>query len=465
MKFKKVINALLALVLCFSLLPGIPVEAAGASTAKVYKWKQTDSRWNTIYPAKWSKGCAVTAIAIQIARTDLVRVDVSSASFNKKNGEGFNPGSFAKAMKLGDNLAVNWDVSKTVSGFKVATDSHFRKASDSKWNYYPADSKQAIVDAMAYFLEKGYYPIIEGPGSRWGSDKKSVHYVAVIKTTDDDVRVVDPADGKEKSLFSISLNGNKWSPANIDKCGKPKGYGCCRLYKVDESKLLETDDAATADGSNSTSDNVSELDASAYLKRCESIPTYCILKANLSKSEYIKSLPCSQETNKNSETIRQMEKDESFTAVALIKNTAGNYWYAVDLGNGKTGYMYAGATLFVKPIEEDPTFNDAVFSKTTYGKSLSMKGHITSQYTLITEVSTVLTDSDGKKQEVSTSTKTKDFVIYKSKIDSGLKFGKLSKGDATITFSVELTVYYSNDGKTISSSSYTKTHSWDFNVV
>ena len=237
---KRVLTLFLILCLCASIIPVTSVTAAAAnSTAKVYQWKQTDKQWKKIYDADWSKGCAVTALAVQIARSGLVRVDTAATSFSKKTREGFNPGTFAKAMKLKNNLSVSWDVSKTVSGFTVVKDSHFgKKTSSAGWNYYPATSKQEIIDAMKYYLDKGYFPIIEGPGSSFSSNKGSRHYVAVVEVTDNDVLVVDPASGKKMSLFSVKINGNKWSVKNIEKCGNPKGYGCCRLYKASKSKIL-----------------------------------------------------------------------------------------------------------------------------------------------------------------------------------------------------------------------------------
>ena len=217
-------------------------EAAGSSTAKVYNWRQGDSHWKNIYSGiTWSKACAVVAISIQIARTDLVRVNTTATSFNTSTKEGFNPATFAKVAvskgAVSSGASVTWgSINKAVTGFNRTTDSHYRSPSGN-FSYYPAKSKQNIVDAMNYYLSKGYYPIIEGPGSSFATNGGR-HYVAVVSASSNDVRVVDPADGKEKSLFSVSLNGNKWTYTNIEKCGNPSGYGCCVLYKVNSSYLL-----------------------------------------------------------------------------------------------------------------------------------------------------------------------------------------------------------------------------------
>lgn len=257
---KRFLSAVLALLVLVSVLLPAPfgalheAEAAGASTAKVYAWKQGDSRWKKIfskytlngtgYSFPWSRACAVVSVAIQIARTDLVRVDEKATSFNLNTKTGFNPATFAKAACLHGGIItkgtarVTWrNFSKIIPGFD-ATKKDYKPGSN--WNnyknqvfsYFPSKSKQQIVEAMAYYLSHGYYPVLEGPGS-------PQHYVAVVDVTPHDnptdVIIADPADGKTKSLFK------KWTPAQIDAHGKPSGYGSCMLYKVNSSYLLSND--------------------------------------------------------------------------------------------------------------------------------------------------------------------------------------------------------------------------------
>lgn len=233
-------------------------EKDTASTAGIYKWAQgSNVKSNTWYSkcknVNWSKACAIVAIAVQIARTDLVRVDADATTFDRKTMTGFNPATFAKAW-IGKGLSkpsgqklycsVSWTkVNAVVPGFNAVNCNEYKK-NNNGWNYYPADSEESIAKAMQYFLSQGYYPIIEGPGSRWSKDKSSVHYVAVVSATDTDVQVIDPATGKQKSLFDVSIGGNKWTYKNLEKCGKPSRYACCRLYEVDASKLLKSETPA-----------------------------------------------------------------------------------------------------------------------------------------------------------------------------------------------------------------------------
>ena len=127
---KRGLAALLCALMLLALLPasfgGIQTaEAAGTSTAKVYPWYQGDSKWINKYKDKswWSKACAVVAIAVQIARTDLVRVNENASSFNTSTKEGFNPATFAmvgagKCIDASDAHITNWkSVKNAVPGF------------------------------------------------------------------------------------------------------------------------------------------------------------------------------------------------------------------------------------------------------------------------------------------------------------------------------------------------------------
>ncbi len=205
-------------------------------------WSQGSSTWKKYKGINWSSACAVVSIAIQIGRSGLVEIDEKADKIDTKTMSGFNPMSFAKLAKdknvVASSSKVNdWTTIDTViPGFKHEKDSKYGKK-PTAFSYYPAKSKQDIIKAMAYYLSMGYYPIVEGPGSTW-SKNGGRHYVAVIAATASDVRVIDPRDGKEKSLFSVGSGNNAWTYKNIEKCGNPTGYGCCVLYSVDLNKVL-----------------------------------------------------------------------------------------------------------------------------------------------------------------------------------------------------------------------------------
>lgn len=252
---------LFALLLCMTILlcalPLTPACAAGSqvSTADVYKWSQNDGRWSEIYSAySWNKACAEVAIAIQIARTHLVTVDESAETFDINTGNGFNPASFAKAAvkyagKSTSASVGDWNFSKIVPGFKLykggdkEIDDVYPKYSTygKKFRYFPADTKEAVAECMQYYLDHGYYPIIEGEGTNG-----STHYVAVISTRDtngdgrpDDVIVINPNGGKRQSLYEVSSRKGEWSLKilNAHATTRAGRWGCCTLYYESKPRI------------------------------------------------------------------------------------------------------------------------------------------------------------------------------------------------------------------------------------
>ena len=341
---KKILIFFMIVCFCASIIPLHAI--ADSSTAKIYEWKQTDKRWNKIYSATWSKGCAVTAIAVQIARTKLVKVNESSNSFNTSTGEGFNPGSFAKAMNYntGSLSVKNWDVTKAVPDFKIVTDAHFgKKASSAGFNYFPAKREQQIIDAMKYYLDQGYYPIIEGPGSKWSYNKGSRHYVAVVEVKNNKVYAVDPAEGKKKDLFSISVGGNKWTAKNLEKCGIPDGYACCRLYKVNckHNTGYQT-----------------QWDGSTYIatvcKRCGVKFAFKVDTSSAGSAVTTGNEPVvHSDPYKDSPELYCFARGVKVNIIGKVTNAYNNVWYKVSYFNPVTkkleeGYIYKnGLTSFV----------------------------------------------------------------------------------------------------------------------
>lgn len=248
---KKLMSILIAAVLLFGTFTA--AQAAGNDTID-YNWAQGDARWKKVTSGiSWNKACAVTSIAIQIARSGLVSVDESATSFNTSSKEGFNPGTFAKSWLskrgLATSASVTWaTVSSVVEGFERKTDSRYTKSS-TDFSYYPAtktskeSAEQRIVNSLTAFFEDGYSVIVEGPGSKFSSKNTgSRHYVPVVEADGRKVWVIDPIDGKRKSLFDVQPNGTgtRWTAANLDICGNPKGCACCVLYKVNPDKVLPT---------------------------------------------------------------------------------------------------------------------------------------------------------------------------------------------------------------------------------
>ncbi len=251
---KKWMSMLLAIVLLLGTFTA--AKAAGNDTID-YNWKQGDARWKKVTTGiEWRAGCAVTAIAIQIARSGLVSVDETAGNYDASEKTGFNPGTFAKAWLakggLTSGASVSWGtVENVVAGFKQTTDSRFRKPKGA-FTYFPAvksgskSAKQVVVDSITSLYQGGYAIIIEGPGSTFTAKLRKRHYVPVVAADGKNVWIIDPIDGKKKSLFDVQPGGSgtRWTTENLEICGSPKDYACCVLYKADPKKMLPAKEAA-----------------------------------------------------------------------------------------------------------------------------------------------------------------------------------------------------------------------------
>lgn len=251
---RKWMSMLLAIILLLGTFTA--AQAAGNDTID-YNWKQGDARWKKVTTGiEWRAGCAVTAIAIQIARSGLVYADETAGDYDAFEKTGFNPGTFAKAWLAKGGLtsgsSVSWGtVENVVAGFKQTTDSRFRKPKGA-FTYFPAvkngskSAKQVVVDSITSLYKGGYAIIIEGPGSTFTAKLRKRHYVPVIAADGKNVWIIDPIDGKKKSLFDVQPGGSgtRWTPENLDICGSPKDYACCVLYKANSENILPAEEAA-----------------------------------------------------------------------------------------------------------------------------------------------------------------------------------------------------------------------------
>lgn len=142
-------------------------------------WRQSDSRWGSIKIGTTSKtisgvGCAVTSVAIQIARSG-----VELASSFKGN---FNPGSFVLAMNSigGFTGASIWWAKPTT----IAPNFKFH-------NIVSVNRNNALSTIASYLQDSNNYLVAHVYGSI-GRDTSN-HWVAVTGVTDNDVYMIDPA--------------------------------------------------------------------------------------------------------------------------------------------------------------------------------------------------------------------------------------------------------------------------------
>ncbi len=146
-------------------------------------WKQCDSRWGSMLISDESlctSGCAITAVAIQIARSG-VAVNVS--------GE-FNPGSFMQAHKSFGGFSGNsivWDVSKVAPNLKI-------QASHESLS----GTKEAKIAKLKEYANDGEFIVL---GVRHGIGQNIGHYVAYNYSSSDEIYIFDPAGNTHGKLF------------------------------------------------------------------------------------------------------------------------------------------------------------------------------------------------------------------------------------------------------------------------
>lgn len=76
-----------------------------------------------------------------------------------------------------------------------------------------------------------------------------------------------------------------------------------------------------------------------YMSQCTEY--LCYGSITMKKDAAAKSYPCSVATFKYSEDVGVAKKGQTYQVTRVYKNSAGNYWYKVDI-NGRTGYIYGG---------------------------------------------------------------------------------------------------------------------------
>ena len=174
----------------------------------------------------------------------------------------------------------------------------------------------------------------------------------------------------------------------------------------------------------------------------ERLPTYCKIK--VTGKTYVKSLPCSKSTDKNSKTLETAKKDKIYTATALLKNSQGNYWYRVKTSDGKIGYLPSSKVSYQKAVTSDIDISGAKApSKLTAGNVYSIKGTIDANYSNITKIGAFVykgTATSGDSVTGGTA-KVTELPVSLAEVDSKVEFNKLPKGKYTYV----VYAYYTNN--------------------
>lgn len=186
-----------------------------------------------------------------------------------------------------------------------------------------------------------------------------------------------------------------------------------------------------------------------YLNQCtQKIDTK--IRVKTTKAGTFKTLPCSSNTNSASVDVVSFSAGESFTVTKIIKNTEGNYWYAVNI-DGYDRYVYSTYTQF------GYSFGVSVENKVypvsiNQGSSFNIDADFTSDnfiYTVKAEVysGSVVTSGTPVISSSVASIAEHSFNVKGSNVNKNLSFGKLTVGKYTYVLKYNYYYYYCEDNK------------------
>jgi len=196
------------------------------------------------------------------------------------------------------------------------------------------------------------------------------------------------------------------------------------------------------------------LDGSYYLyngKHTKQFyPTHCTIQ--LSKSGYVKSMPCSADTDPESENIERYTAGGTYTAIGLCRNDAsetGNLWYKVVAKTGEIGYLYAGDTKLgasnvTQSTGDLKVTGVAAPTQLKKGDRFSIKGVIKTDYQKLTKVGAVVINTATGKQETGTvlSVDATSYDLLNSNVDYAVEFNNLPVGNYEYRIVASVKSYY-----------------------
>lgn len=184
---------------------------------------------------------------------------------------------------------------------------------------------------------------------------------------------------------------------------------------------------------------------SEYVRsQCTQYPTSVKLTVKVAGS--MMSLPCEGRTYAESESVKPLTIGETYTATALVTNSANNCWYAVR-NNGKIGYIYYGDVDVQRPDGGSISFNNVVLPQNVKaGKGFGLRGELSSSYVKLKSLTcSVYPSSDiGGTPTLQYTQNINGYAmsIKGSELNTKMSFSSLSAGDYVLTYDVITDDYY-----------------------
>ena len=193
-----------------------------------------------------------------------------------------------------------------------------------------------------------------------------------------------------------------------------------------------------------------------YLDQCSSTPCNVILTVTTPGN--MKTMPCSQNTNLQSETIEPspLTIGDTYPSSTQWINPQGSTWYEVTSTTGKRGFIYSG-DVSVSPVPSTLSVRDNIVSATTgtpsgtlvQGNNFGLRGIIESNYA-ITHIEAHIYDSNGNDAVTSYSKDGWNKTSYNIQTDGiNNHFSFRSLGNGTYHYVVKASDSFSNEIKVL----------------
>lgn len=182
-------------------------------------------------------------------------------------------------------------------------------------------------------------------------------------------------------------------------------------------------------------------------------PAHCSIITTENKT-YIKSMPCSADSDANSIDIETAPKGTHYIAIGLIENKYGNLWYKVQAKNGSTGYIYAGAASYAAQCISDIKGSGITSpSNHTVGNIYILTGTVSATYNQLTSVSAYVyagnSEQGAKETGGSAAVSNNSIALGGSSIDTQTEFNKLPVGTHTYVVWASYKNYYAKSATSV----------------
>lgn len=195
-----------------------------------------------------------------------------------------------------------------------------------------------------------------------------------------------------------------------------------------------------------------------YEADCTAYASHCTIE--ITGDTVAMSLPCTAQVNDESTFVAEIAAGESYTAIKLYENTAGELWYKLKMDNDEDAYIPVANARYVDQILTDITLTNADTPVAhIQGEKFSVTGNISSRYNRLNKASVYIYKGFGKDGTRVTggsdTVSSNAYTLVNSDIDFATAFNAAGLGQNTYVISAEYVNYYVDDAGNLKSNSAT----------